>query len=82
MATHLVSFCVTANLVIRQFLVFFARHADGWVGGEFWEPIYGGIHIEWHTHIQNLKHWKEVDAAIWRLLETWNVSPLVNPNQQ
>ena len=62
--------------------VFFTRHADGWVGGEFWEPIYGGIHIEWHTHIQNLKHWREVDAAIWRLLETWNVSPLVNPNQQ
>ncbi|MDI1308325.1 MAG: hypothetical protein PSV17_02680 [Methylotenera sp.] len=62
--------------------VFFARHADGGVAGEFWEPIYGGIHVEWHTHIQNLKHWREIDAAIWRLLETWNISPLVSPNQQ
>lgn len=50
--------------------------SDGWVRGQSWESVYGGIHVEWRIHRQNLKHWKEVDAAIWRLLETWNVSPL------
>lgn len=39
-----------------------------------WEPIYGGIQVEWRIHLKSLKHWKEVDAAIWRLLESWNVS--------
>lgn len=50
--------------------------SDGWVRGQSWEPIYGGIHVEWRIHRQNVKHWKEVDYAIWRLLESWNVSPL------
>ncbi len=45
-----------------------------WV--QSWEPIYGGLHLEWKIHLTNLKHWKEVDAAIWRLLESWNASPL------
>jgi hypothetical protein len=50
--------------------------SGNWTLGDYWEPIYGGIHVEWRTHRRNLKHWKEIDAAIWRLLERWNVSPL------
>lgn len=53
---------------------------DNWVRGQSWEPIYGGIHVHWRIHRQNLKHWKKVDAAIWRMLERWNISPLVTPN--
>jgi hypothetical protein len=48
---------------------------DDWVSGHSSALIYGGIRVDWRMHRQNLKHWKEVDAAIWRLLEAWNVSP-------
>lgn len=39
------------------------------------EPQYGAIKVEWQIDLSNLKHWKEVDANIWRLLEAWNISP-------
>ncbi len=48
---------------------------DGWLNGQSSALIYGGIRVNWKMHRQNLKHWKEVDAAIWRLLGAWNVSP-------
>lgn len=40
------------------------------------ELIYGGIELSWYVHKDNLHQWKEIDANIWRLLETWNVSPV------
>ena len=40
------------------------------------ELIYGGIELSWYVHKDNLHQWKEIDANIWRLLETWNVSPI------
>ncbi|WP_201577702.1 hypothetical protein [Psychrobacter immobilis] len=41
-----------------------------------YEPIYGGIKVEWYFHRSNLEHWQEIDAAIWRLLDTWNISSI------
>lgn len=49
---------------------------SNWVLAKSWEPLYGGITIDWRIDKGNLHRWKEVDAAIWRLLETWNVSPI------
>ena len=40
------------------------------------EFIYGGVVVEWFTDQKNLYQAKEIDAAIWRLLETWNVAPI------
>lgn len=54
------------------------KHMGGkgnWILAESWEPIYGGIRVQWSIDRRNLKDWKKVDAAIWRLLEIWNVSP-------
>lgn len=48
--------------------------------GHSWEPIHGGINVQWRIHKSNLKRWKEVDAAIWRLVDIWNVSPLASNN--
>lgn len=45
----------------------------------YYEPIYGGINVEYLIDSSQLKHWKEVDAAIWRLLERWNISQLTTP---
>lgn len=39
------------------------------------EKIYGGITVVWIAHKKNLKRAQEIDAAIWRLLAAWNVSP-------
>ncbi len=39
------------------------------------EPIYGGTTLTWITHKNNLSRAQEIDAAIWRLLAAWNVSP-------
>lgn len=46
------------------------------------EPIYGGITIDWYTDVKNINRWQEIDAAIWRLLEAWNVSPLNDVDKQ
>jgi hypothetical protein len=35
--------------------------------------LYGGLRVEWEATVKDLKNWKEIDAAIWRLLDTWNV---------
>jgi hypothetical protein len=39
------------------------------------ELIYGGMQVLWHTHKQNLPQVREIDAAIWRFLDSWNVAP-------
>ena len=57
------------------------RDQSNWVLAKSWEPLYGGITIEWRIDKGNLHRWKEVDAAIWRLLETWNVSPISDSDQ-
>lgn len=42
------------------------------------ERIYGGIEIQWITDVKNIEYARAIDAAIWRLLENWNVSPIKN----
>jgi len=44
------------------------------------ENIYGEIRIVWFTDQRNIKRIREVDAAIWRLLEAWNISHLQKNN--
>ena len=45
------------------------------------ELIYGGIKVEWFTAPHNINRAREIDAAIWRLLEAWNISPVTTPIQ-
>jgi hypothetical protein len=56
--------------------VSFSVIGSNWVLASSFEPIYGGIKVTYRLDQSKLKHWKEVDAAIWRLLETWNISPI------
>jgi len=44
------------------------------------EFIYGGIKIEWFTDPKNINRAREIDAAIWRLLDAWNISEIQNSN--
>lgn len=45
------------------------------------EHIYGGLNVEWIIDQRNLKYWKKIDAAIWNLLDAWNVSPISDSGQ-
>ncbi|WP_201551132.1 hypothetical protein [Psychrobacter fjordensis] len=49
---------------------------DGKIKAISYDPIYGGIKVEWYFHPSNLQHWQEIDTAIWDLIETWNISPI------
>jgi hypothetical protein len=44
------------------------------------EFIYGGIKIRWFTDPQNINRARDIDAAIWRLLDAWNISPIQHNN--
>jgi hypothetical protein len=35
---------------------------------------YGGVRIEWRTHVDNLPRWREIDARIWKFIEAWRVA--------
>lgn len=35
---------------------------------------YGGVEIAWRTHISNFPRWHEIDAQIWKFIDTWNVA--------
>lgn len=50
--------------------------SDPWVFAETLEPtMYGGLIVRWRIDRRNLEQWQQIDAAIWRLLDAWNVSP-------
>ena len=40
------------------------------------ESMYGGVEVKWYIDQKNISRAQEIDAAIWRLLDTWNISPL------
>lgn len=45
--------------------------------GNSYEPNkYGGVWVKWETSLNNWEDWQEIDNAIWRLLDIWNVAPL------
>ncbi|WP_435277333.1 hypothetical protein ACMAZF_20540 (plasmid) [Psychrobium sp. nBUS_13] len=60
----------------------FSLMSDDWIYARSYEPIYGGITINYRIDKRRLKQWRQVDAAIWRLLERWNVSPLTTSTSQ
>lgn len=50
--------------------------SDLWVFAETLEPtMYGGLIVRWRIDRRNLAQWQDIDAAIWRLLEAWNIAP-------
>ena len=52
------------------------------ITGDYYEPIMGGVRITWKTHPKNWDRWREIDAAVWRMLNAWNVSSQTNTAQE
>ena len=71
-------FGTSDNKLVSGFHFYVSPDPKNNIYGESHEFIYGGLTIEWFTDQQNLYQAREIDAAIWRLLTAWNVSP----NQQ
>jgi len=68
--------CFGSSIYEKSSGVIFTNVGTNWVFGRSYESIYGGIEVVYRIDRRKLKHWKEVDAAIWHLLERWNISPL------
>jgi hypothetical protein len=69
-------FGTSLNKLVSGFHFYVSPDPKSNIYGESHEFIYGGLTLEWFTDQKNLYRTKEIDAAIWRLLEAWNVSPI------
>ncbi|MBC7750218.1 MAG: hypothetical protein H7Z73_00655 [Candidatus Saccharibacteria bacterium] len=66
------------NKLISGFYFYISPDRDSRILVRNNEFIYGGVKIEWFTDQKNIDQAKDIDAAIWRLLTAWNVSPIKN----
>ena len=41
----------------------------------YFSKRYGGVRIAWRTHVRNFARWREIDAQIWRFIDTWRDAP-------
>jgi hypothetical protein len=39
---------------------------------DYFTSRYGGLAVTWVTSARNLPLWHDIDAQIWKFLETWN----------
>jgi len=42
---------------------------------------YGGLQVIWRTHASNLPRWHDIDAQIWKFIESWNIAASANPKK-
>ena len=64
------------NPLVSGFSYYIPKSKDYPVTAESRESIYSGIKINWYADRKNLAQAQAIDAAIWRLLDTWNISPI------
>jgi len=55
--------------------------SDSWIFIRAYEPIYGGLKVKVRFDHSNLAQWQQIDAAVWRLLDAWNVAPEIRSFQ-
>ena len=66
---------------VSGFRLYVPQNTESNIYGESKSYIFGRIKVNWFTHQKNLKKAKDIDAAIWRLLEAWNISPIQNDHK-
>ena len=64
------------NPLVSGFSYYIPKSKDYPVTAESRESIYSGIKINWYADRKNLDQAQAIDAAIWRLLDTWNISSI------
>ncbi len=51
----------------------------GMLKANYFSRRYGGVRIAWRCAAQNLPHWHDIDAQIWKFIDAWNVAPATTP---
>lgn len=41
---------------------------------------YGGLQVIWRTHAKNLARWHDIDAQIWKFIDSWNIAESAKPH--
>ena len=41
---------------------------------------YGGLQIIWNTHSKNFPRWRDIDAQIWKFIDSWNIAGSAKPD--
>lgn len=49
------------------------------VQARYFSKQYGGVRIYWRTHVDNLPRWREIDAQIWKFIDSWQMRAAVGP---
>jgi hypothetical protein len=39
---------------------------------------YGGLQVIWRTSVDNFSQWQEINAHLWKFIETWNIANQAN----
>ena len=74
--SHQRCFGQSLNESVSGFDIYVAKNNERRLSAESIESIYGGIKVNWYTDQKNIARAQEIDAAIWRLLDAWNISPM------
>lgn len=40
----------------------------------YYTKLYGGMEMEWTTHVKNFPRWRAIDEQIWKFIDAWNVA--------
>ena len=62
--------------LISGFAIYIPKDMTMRMSVESKEYIYGGVKVNWYADRKNLDQAQVIDAAIWRLLDTWNISSI------
>jgi hypothetical protein len=41
---------------------------------------YGGLTLVWNTHSKNFPRWHDIDAQIWKFIDSWNIAGSAEPD--
>lgn len=63
------------NLLISGYEIYLPITKRAPIFVEYRESVYNGVKINWYADRKNLDQAQAIDAAIWRLLDAWNISP-------
>ena len=44
----------------------------------YFSQRYGGLRVVWRTHASNLSRWHDIDAQVWKFIDSWNVANTKN----
>jgi hypothetical protein len=76
---HRRCFGQSTNHLISGFEIHIPANKNQTIYAGYREINYGGIELNWIIDQKNIAQAQKVDEAIWRVLDTWNISPLNQP---